>query len=90
MADKTPIRVLCEQYGMTQSAFAKRFQIRKRNVEKWCAGDRNPPDYVVGMMQELLEVDAFLASIAVKSSLTPKDLATIKEFASRREAEQKE
>ena len=89
MAEKTPIRALCEQYGLTQSAFAKRFRMRKRNVEKWCAGDRNPPDYVVGMMQELLEIDAFLASIASKTSLTQKDLAIIKGFVGRREAAQK-
>lgn len=57
MNEKTPIRALCEQYGLTQVRLSKRFGIPLRTVEKWCTGDRKPPDYVVAMIQRILEFE---------------------------------
>ena len=49
------VKALCEKYGLTQTALAKRFDIPLRTVQDWHGGRRNPPDYVVTMMVELLE-----------------------------------
>jgi len=51
------IRDICSQYDLTQTAMAKRFGIPLRTVQDWHSERRNPPDYVVGMMVELLEKD---------------------------------
>lgn len=50
------IKEICEKYDLTQTALAKRFGIPLRTVQDWHAGRRVPPDYVVNMMQELLEL----------------------------------
>lgn len=49
------IKEICEHYGLSQTALAKRFGIPLRTVQDWHAGRRTPPDYVVGMMVEILE-----------------------------------
>lgn len=48
------IREICEKSGLTQTALAKRFGIPLRTVQDWCAGRRNPPEYVTNMICELL------------------------------------
>ena len=57
MKTKT-IKDLCTEYGMGQTALARRFGIPVRTIQNWYAGIRNPPDYVVIMMEELLRLDA--------------------------------
>lgn len=49
------IKEICEKYGFSQTALAKRFGIPLRTVQDWHSGRRNPPDYVVNMMVEILE-----------------------------------
>lgn len=51
------IKEICERYGLSQTALAKRFGIPLRSVQDWHSGRRNPPDYVVGMIVELLEME---------------------------------
>ena len=51
------IKEICLKYNLTQTALAQRFDIPLRTVQDWHGGRRNPPDYVVGMMVELLEQD---------------------------------
>ena len=51
------IKDICEKYGLSQTGLAKRFDIPLRTVQDWHGGRRNPPDYVVAMMIELLEHD---------------------------------
>lgn len=53
----TTIRELCNHYNYTQTTLAKRFGIPLRSVQDWHAGRRTPPDYVVHMMEELLQYD---------------------------------
>lgn len=51
------IKDLCDKYTQTQTGLSKRFGIPLRTVQGWYLGERNPPAYVVGMMDELLAVD---------------------------------
>jgi putative transcriptional regulator len=51
------IKEICEKYNLTQTALAKRFDIPLRTVQDWHGGRRNPPEYVVKMIIELLEHD---------------------------------
>lgn len=51
------IKEICEKYNLSQTALAKRFGIPLRTVQNWHGGHRNPPDYVVGMMVEILEAE---------------------------------
>lgn len=55
MTEKTPIAQICERYDLSQTALAKRFGIPLRTVQDWHAGRRVPPDYVVGMIIEILD-----------------------------------
>ena len=55
MAEQPTIRELCREHGLTQKALAERFGIPLRTVEDWSTGKRTPPDYVVRMIQTLLE-----------------------------------
>lgn len=52
------ISELCARYRLSQTALAKRFSIPLRTVQDWHAGRRTPPEYVVAMMTELLDIDA--------------------------------
>ena len=49
------IKEICEKYGYSQTALAKRFNIPLRTVQDWYADRRTPPPYVVGMILELLQ-----------------------------------
>ena len=49
------IKEICEKYGYSQTALAKCFGIPLRTVQDWYSGRRNPPDYVVNMMVDLLD-----------------------------------
>lgn len=47
-----------KKYRMTNAGIAERFGIPLRTVESWSAKQRVPHEYVLRMMQELLEADA--------------------------------
>jgi DNA-binding transcriptional regulator YiaG len=55
MEEKTQIAQICERYGLSQTALAKRFGIPLRTVQDWHAGRRVPPGYVKNMIVEILE-----------------------------------
>lgn len=57
MAEQLTIRELCREHGLTQKALAERFGIPLRTIEQWSTGKRTPPDYVVRMIQTILEND---------------------------------
>ena len=46
MEEKTPIARICEDYGLSQTALAKRFEIPLRTLEDWEAARRTPPEYI--------------------------------------------
>ncbi|MBQ9975847.1 MAG: helix-turn-helix domain-containing protein [Clostridia bacterium] len=56
MTSKT-IKEICEEYGLKQIELSRRFNIPIRTVQDWCRGIRIPPDYVVSMIDELLQYD---------------------------------
>ena len=51
------IKEICEKYGLTQTALAKRFGIPLRTVQNWAGGQRGAPGYVIRMMVELLDAE---------------------------------
>jgi DNA-binding transcriptional regulator YiaG len=51
------IKDICINYGLSQTALAKRFGIPLRTVQDWHSERRTPPDYVVNMMLEILAFD---------------------------------
>lgn len=51
------IKDLCTEYGLGQTELARRFGIPLRTIQNWHAGVRTPPDYVVRMMDELLQIE---------------------------------
>lgn len=53
----TAIAALCERYGLSQTALAKKFGIPLRTVQDWHAGRRKAPDYVVNMIDRLLGLE---------------------------------
>lgn len=57
MAENTPIRELCREYGLTQRALADRFGIPLRTVEDWSTGRHKCPDYTVRMIRTILEYE---------------------------------
>ena len=57
MEEKTPIAQICERYGLSQTALAKKFEIPLRTVQDWHAGRRKAPDYVVKMIDRLLQLE---------------------------------
>lgn len=48
------IKEICQKYGLGQSALARRFGIPLRTLQHWYLGERQPPDYVVAMMEQIL------------------------------------
>lgn len=53
----TEIAQICERYGLSQTALAKKFEIPLRTVQDWHAGRRKAPDYVVKMIDRLLQLE---------------------------------
>lgn len=43
--------------GLTQEAFARKYNIPKRTLEGWEAGKRNPPSYVLNLLERVVEQD---------------------------------
>ena len=51
------IKEICERYDLSQTALAKKFGIPLRTVQDWHAGRRKAPDYVLGMIQKILDLE---------------------------------
>lgn len=78
------IREICKKYGLSQTALAKRFGIPLRTVQDWHAERRQPPEYVVSMMVEVLErdrqensTDAVVSTGDFIRALSDEDLAKV-------------
>ena len=46
--------------GLSQAEFAKKYGIPKRTIEDWDRGTRNPPKYVLDLLERVVEEDAKL------------------------------
>ena len=51
------IKELRQQTGLSQTAFAKYFEIPLRTVQDWEQGKRTPPEYLVKLMAEKLKMN---------------------------------
>lgn len=51
------IKAIRSSLGLTQVAFAARYGIPRRTVEDWERGLREPPEYVITMIDKLTEAD---------------------------------
>lgn len=43
--------------GLSQAKFAKKYEIPQRTLESWEMGDRNPPAYVLKMLERIVQED---------------------------------
>lgn len=43
--------------GLTQQAFSEKYEIPKRTVEDWESGRRNPPGYVIALLERAVKED---------------------------------
>lgn len=43
--------------GLSQSQFAKKFHIPVSSVQNWEINRRQPPDYVIWLIQRILELE---------------------------------
>lgn len=51
------IREICEEYNLSQTELSKRFGIPLRTVQNWHSEVRNPPPYVVAMIEKILDIE---------------------------------
>ena len=57
MTPAEQIRAIRRSTGLSQAAFASTYEIPKRTIEAWEAGDRCPPPYLIRLLE--LAVQAF-------------------------------
>ena len=43
--------------GLSQQAFSEKYKIRKRTIENWEGGKRNPPEYVILLLERAVKED---------------------------------
>ena len=48
---------ILKRHGLSMAKLSKRFNIPYRTVQDWNAGRRKCPDYVFGMIDELLSIE---------------------------------
>lgn len=53
-ANKRNIKMVMAQYGYNQKRLSERFSIPYRTIQNWVGGQRECPDYIIGMMDEIL------------------------------------
>lgn len=51
------IKDICIKYGITQTDLSRRYGIPLRSVQHWYAGTRQPPEYLLIMLDTLLSHD---------------------------------
>lgn len=57
MTPAEQIKSIRARTGLSQAAFAARYEIPKRTIEAWETGDRCPPPYLIRLLE--LAVQAF-------------------------------
>lgn len=51
------IKKLRELTGLSQQAFSEKYKIPKRTIENWEGGKRNPPAYVISLLERVVKED---------------------------------
>lgn len=54
----TNFKELLDAYSISQTSLARRLKIPLRTVQGWTLGERNPPDYVLRMIDFCLKKGA--------------------------------
>lgn len=54
------IKELRQLTGLSQTQFAKKFKIPANTIRNWEQEKRSPPDYVPGMIEEIIRLEAEL------------------------------
>lgn len=49
------MKELLKRYNLTQSKFAREFEIPLRTVQNWCNGERTPPPYLIKLIEFKLQ-----------------------------------
>lgn len=52
------IKEIREQTGLSQRLFAKKFHLTTRVIQSWEQGQRNTPEYILYMIQRILELES--------------------------------
>lgn len=52
------IKELRKLTGLSQSKFAKKYSIPIGTLQGWEAGRRNPPPYIIVILERLVKIDA--------------------------------
>ena len=60
MDAKNKIKSMRAEAEMTQARFAEYFNIPKRTIEQWEAGERKPPEYVLRMIGYRLVMEGLI------------------------------
>ena len=55
MTTAEQVRAIRQRTGLSQAAFAEKFEIPKRTIENWEAGTREPPIYILQMLDVLAD-----------------------------------
>ena len=55
--DENPIKRMRSYLEMTQEQFSDAYGIPVRTLQQWEAGRRNPPDYVVNLLERAVKED---------------------------------
>ena len=51
------IKEIRECSGLTQKAFAEKYEIPQRTLESWEAENRTPPNYVIKLLERVVQED---------------------------------
>lgn len=54
------VREIRMQTGLSQTEFARKFDIPKHTLQCWEQGIRKPPDYVVSMIWKILDYEGLV------------------------------
>lgn len=69
------IRELRSKLGYTQNEFALRYNIPFRTVQNWESGMRNPPEYVIKLLEERIMTDLINRKTVVLPKYDPQKLS---------------
>lgn len=72
------IKELRKESGLSQKKFADYVRIPFRNIQNWEQGYRKPPDYVVDMVNRIIELERTIAKF--KRATGDDNNNTIKKF----------
>ena len=66
MEPRDKIKALRAKTGLSQQKFATHFKISTINVSNWEQGVSKPPEYVMYMLERLIEIDPLVPRVDKK------------------------